>query len=43
VTVGNIVAGALFTAVALWYTYGRKEGYTTQTIENPAAEAVAGD
>jgi len=43
VTLGNIVAGSLFTGVALWYTYGRKEGYTAQTIENPAAEAVAGD
>jgi formate/nitrite transporter len=43
VTLGNIVAGALFTGIALWYTYGRKERYTTQTIENPAAEAVAGD
>jgi formate/nitrite transporter len=43
VTFGNIVAGALFTGIALWYTYGRKERCTTQTIENPAAEAVAGD
>jgi formate/nitrite transporter len=43
VTLGNIVAGALFTGIALWYTYGRKERYTTQTIEDPAAEAVAGD
>src|SRR5215468_9337664 len=43
VTLGNIVAGALFTAVALWYTYGRKERYKTQTIEDPAAEAVAWD
>ena len=43
VTLGNIVAGALFTGIALWYTYGRKERYKTQTIEDPAAEAVAGD
>jgi formate/nitrite transporter len=43
VTLGNIVAGALFTGIALWYTYGRKERYTTQTIENQSAEAVAGD
>ena len=43
VTLGNIVAGALFTGIALWYTYGRKERYTTQPIEDPAAEAVAGD
>jgi len=43
VTLGNIIAGALFTGIALWYTYGRKERYTTQTIENPAAEADAGD
>jgi formate/nitrite transporter len=43
VTLGNIVAGALFTGIALWYTYGRKERYSTQAIEDPAAEAVAGD
>jgi formate/nitrite transporter FocA (FNT family) len=43
VTLGNLVAGALFTGIALWYTYGRKERYTTQPMENPAAEAVAGD
>jgi formate/nitrite transporter len=43
VTLGNIVAGALFTGIALWYTYGRQERYSTQTMENPAAEAVAGD
>lgn len=43
VTLGNVVAGAIFTGIALWYTYGRKEHYTTQPVENPAAEAVAGD
>jgi len=43
VTLGNIVAGALFTGIALWYTYGRKERYTTQPIEDPAAGAVGGD
>ena len=43
VTLGNVVAGALFTGIALWYTYGRKERYTTQPIENRTAEAVAGD
>jgi formate transporter len=43
VTLGNIVAGALFTGIALWYTYGRKERYSTQALETPAAEAVAGD
>ncbi len=43
VTLGNIVAGALFTGIALWYTYGRKERFSTQTVETPAAEAVAGD
>jgi formate/nitrite transporter len=43
VTLGNIIAGAIFTGIALWYTYGRKEELKTQTLENPAAEAVAGD
>lgn len=41
VTLGNILAGALFTGIALWYTYGRKEAYTNQTSQAPAAEAVA--
>ena len=41
VTLGNILAGALLTGIALWYTYGRKEEYTTQRSEAPAAEAVA--
>jgi formate/nitrite transporter len=43
VTLGNIIAGAIFTGIALWYTYGRKEDLKTQALENPAAEAVAGD
>jgi formate/nitrite transporter len=43
VTLGNIIAGAIFTGIALWYTYGRKEEFKTQALENPAAEAVAGD
>ncbi len=41
VTLGNILAGALFTGIALWYTYGRKPAYTNQTSQAPAAEAVA--
>jgi formate/nitrite transporter len=41
VTLGNILAGALLTGIALWYTYGRKEAYTNQTSQAPAAEAVA--
>jgi formate/nitrite transporter FocA (FNT family) len=43
VTLGNIIAGAVFTGIALWYTYGRKEELKTKALENPAAEAVAGD
>jgi formate transporter len=43
VTLGNILAGAVFTGIALWYTYGRKEQPATQALENPAVEAVAGD
>jgi formate/nitrite transporter len=41
VTLGNILAGALLTGIALWYTYGQKEAYTNQTSQAPAAEAVA--
>lgn len=43
VTLGNIFAGAIFTGIALCYTYGRKEESAPQALENPAAEAVAGD
>jgi formate/nitrite transporter len=43
VTLGNIVAGAVFSGIALWYTFGRKEESSERTIENPAVEAVAGD
>jgi formate/nitrite transporter len=43
VTLGNIIAGAIFTGIGLWYTYGRKEELKAQALENPAAEAVAGD
>jgi formate transporter len=41
VTLGNILAGALLTGIAFWYTYGRKPAYTKQTSQVPAAEAVA--
>jgi formate/nitrite transporter len=41
VTLGNILAGALLTGIALWYTYGRKPAYANQTSQTPAAEAVA--
>lgn len=41
VTLGNILAGALLTGIALWYTYGHKETYTNDTSQAPAAEAVA--
>src|SRR2546423_9197547 len=32
VTLGNIVAGAAFTGIALWYTFARKEEFTPQTM-----------
>jgi formate/nitrite transporter len=41
VTLGNIIAGAVFTGIALWYTYGRKEESKTRALENTAAEAEA--
>jgi formate/nitrite transporter len=45
VTLGNILAGALFTGIALWYTYGRKEeSKATQPSHVTDAETVvAGD
>ena len=41
VTVGNILAGALFTGAALWYTYARKQETGTQTAEARSRVAVA--
>jgi len=41
VTLGNMLAGALFTGVALWYTYARKQEYAAQPSEAPSSLAVA--
>ena len=41
VTLGNIVAGALLTGIALWYTYARKQEYAAQPSQAPSGVAVA--
>ena len=41
VTFGNIVAGALFTGIAFWYTYARKQETATQPLQNRAGVALA--
>ena len=41
VTLGNILAGALFTGAALWYTYGRKQATVSRTSEAASRVAVA--
>ena len=41
VTLGNILAGALFTGMALWYTYARKQEYATRPSEARSSVAVA--
>jgi formate/nitrite transporter FocA (FNT family) len=39
VTLGNIIAGALFTGIALWLTHGQKQ---PRMVEEVAAAAKAG-
>ena len=41
VTLGNILAGALFTGVALWYTYARKQEYAVRPSEARSSVSVA--
>ncbi len=41
VTLGNMLAGALFTGIALWYTYARKQEYVTRPSEARSSVAVA--
>src|SRR6266699_1866413 len=41
VTLGNIVAGAVLTGIALWYTYARKQEYAAQPSQAPSGVAVA--
>ena len=41
VTLGNMLAGALFTGVALWYTYARKQEYAARPSEARSRVAVA--
>ena len=41
VTIGNMVAGALFTGAALWYTYARKQETAVRTSEASSRVAVA--
>lgn len=41
VTLGNIVGGALFTGMALWYTYARKPERATRSPEASATPMVA--
>ena len=41
VTLGNMLAGALFTGIALWYTYARKQEYVTRQSEARSSVAVA--
>ena len=41
VTFGNIVAGALFTGIAFWYTYARKPETAAQPVQNRAGAALA--
>jgi formate/nitrite transporter len=41
VTLGNMLAGALLTGVALWYTYARTQERTARSSEAASATAVA--
>jgi formate/nitrite transporter len=41
VTLGNILAGALFTGAALWYTFARKQAVATRPAEAASRVAVA--
>jgi len=41
VTLGNILAGALFTGAALWFTYSRKQETATRAAEVSSRVAVA--
>ena len=41
VTLGNILAGALFTGIALWYTFARKQEMATRPAEASSRVAVA--
>jgi formate transporter len=41
VTLGNMLAGGLFTGIALWYTFARKQEYATRTAEARSSVAVA--
>jgi formate transporter len=41
VTLGNLLAGALFTGFALWYTYARKQETVAQPAQARAGVAVA--
>jgi formate/nitrite transporter len=41
VTLGNILAGALFTGAALWYTFARKQTVATRPAEAVSRVAVA--
>src|SRR5437867_5094695 len=41
VTLGNIVAGALLTGIALWYTYARKQEYAARPSQARSGVAVA--
>ena len=41
VTLGNMLAGALFTGIALWYTYARKQEYVTRPSKARSSVAVA--
>jgi len=41
VTLGNIVAGALLTGIALWYTYARKQEYAARPSQARSGVAMA--
>jgi formate/nitrite transporter FocA (FNT family) len=41
VTLGNIVAGALFTGIALWLTYARRPAQAVRESEAPADAVLA--
>jgi formate transporter len=41
VTLGNVLAGGLFTGVALWYTYARKQEYGARPSEARSRVALA--
>src|SRR5215471_8931473 len=43
VTLGNLLAGALLTGLALWYTYARKQEYAKSTQARAGVAVAAGD